>query len=94
MCGIAGFSGKPSQIDANAVLDLLQHRGPDGHGSFFDNDELIGLFHTRLSILDVSDNGSQPMLSDCGNVVLIFNGEIYNFQPLKQDLLVSVIISQ
>ena len=85
MCGILGISGG----DTNLIIKanpFLQHRGPDDHGVFIDIPSKIGLGHTRLSILDISSNGHQPMLSKDGKVVLVFNGEIYNFRELRDNL--------
>jgi asparagine synthase (glutamine-hydrolysing) len=67
-------------------LGALTHRGPDDSGVFEDPGAGIGLAHTRLSILDLSPFGHQPMLSDDGRVVLVFNGEIYNFRELRAEL--------
>ena len=66
--------------------ELISHRGPDNKGYFFQDDFSLGLGHTRLSIIDVSTNGNQPMISNCKNFILIFNGEIYNYNELKKDL--------
>jgi asparagine synthase (glutamine-hydrolysing) len=90
MCGIAGYFFTPgSSIQANVLTiaqRTLQHRGPDDSGVFEDRAHGVGLAHTRLSILDLSPMGHQPMLSDDGKVVLVFNGEIYNFQELRAEL--------
>ena len=64
----------------------LKHRGPDDEGSFYDLGTGVGLTHTRLSILDVTKAGHQPMVSDDVNFVIVFNGEIYNFKELRKDL--------
>jgi asparagine synthase (glutamine-hydrolysing) len=69
-----------------ASLDALAHRGPDDSGVFESSESGIGLVHVRLSILDISPLGHQPMVSGDGKVVLIFNGEIYNFRDLKVEL--------
>lgn len=86
MCGIAGYhNNNPTElVEAKWWLNLtgsrLKHRGPDGQQiAFFDNDK-VGLLHTRLSIIDLSDKGSQPM--SLGDWVLVFNGEIYNYRTL------------
>lgn len=88
MCGIVGSSSHtgvgPSR--GTAALKALIHRGPDDTGNFLSPDARIGLAHTRLSILDLSPLGHQPMLSDDGRVVLVFNGEIYNFRELRAEL--------
>jgi asparagine synthase (glutamine-hydrolysing) len=85
MCGIAGFTG--SRRDGRAVLDAmasaLAHRGPDEGGSFASTE--VGLAVRRLSIIDVS-GGHQPYRSESGEVVAVFNGEIYGFRPLRKEL--------
>lgn len=93
MCGIAGFS-LSTQCDSstkthilNNHLDVLSHRGPDDLGCFQDNLFGIGLIHRRLSIIDTSSLGHQPMISHCRQVVLVFNGEIYNFKQLRAELI-------
>jgi asparagine synthase (glutamine-hydrolysing) len=67
-----------------AMTQLLAHRGPDGRGVWIDDG--IGLAHTRLSILDLSAASSQPMVTSDGSCVLVFNGEIYNYQDLREEL--------
>lgn len=88
MCGIAGLvSFNESQVSEgslNAMVDCLEHRGPDDHGSYIDRN--IGLGHTRLSIIDLSSAGRQPMHSKCGRYTLVYNGEIYNAAELKDGL--------
>jgi asparagine synthase (glutamine-hydrolysing) len=64
--------------------NAISHRGPDAHGEYLDS--LVGLCHRRLSILDLSEAGNQPMFSDDKNVVIVFNGEIYNFLELRKNL--------
>ena len=92
MCGITGFLNlHPSSKDkALSVLQnmtgSLEHRGPDATGYWMDPNGMIALGHRRLSILDLSDAGSQPMASICGRFVLTFNGEIYNHLSLRRDL--------
>tara|TARA_B110000444_G_scaffold258839_1_gene300842 strand:+ start:137 stop:2050 length:1914 start_codon:yes stop_codon:yes gene_type:complete len=86
MCGIAGYYSKDG-IDQNALnemCDILQHRGPNDKGTW--KNEHIGLAHTRLSILDLSVNGKQPMVSASGRYILIFNGEIYNHLDLRKSI--------
>ncbi len=89
MCGIAGFykninfSPEPTLLEMNAVMN---HRGPDDSGIWYDRNENIGLSHTRLSILDLSSAASQPMCSDSGRYVISFNGEIYNHLKLRGEL--------
>lgn len=86
MCGIAGYIGR-GEIDACSVLSVLQHRGPDDRGEYEDRkgECRIWFGHRRLSILDLSHHGQQPMLSHDRNHVLVYNGEIYNYAKLKQE---------
>lgn len=86
MCGIAGFFGSFSAESLERASVSIAHRGPDAHGIWRDPDAGVGLAHRRLSIIDLSSTGAQPMLSDDGSVVLIFNGEIYNFRELRASL--------
>jgi len=85
MCGIAGTINLP--LD-KSDLKIIEHRGPDSNGLFTTKfgDSVISLGHVRLSIVDLTDAGFQPMISDCGNYVLVFNGEIYNHHDLRDDL--------
>ena len=69
-----------------AMMRTLHHRGPDDHGYFEDADCRLGLGHLRLSIIDLSAAGHQPMFNEDGTVVLVFNGEIYNFLELREKL--------
>jgi asparagine synthase (glutamine-hydrolysing) len=91
MCGIAGFwqrkrlARPPAEI-LRQMGDSLMHRGPDDSGIFFDDSTGIGLVHRRLSILDLSPAGHQPMSSHSGRFTIIFNGEIYNFQSIRAQL--------
>jgi asparagine synthase (glutamine-hydrolysing) len=89
MCGIVGIfnSRTPHPIDAallSRMNDLQYHRGPDGDGVFVDNG--IGLGHRRLSIIDLS-GGAQPLFNEDHSVVVVYNGEIYNFKELSRDLI-------
>ncbi|SEL70843.1 asparagine synthase (glutamine-hydrolysing) [Colwellia chukchiensis] len=88
MCGILATLGdinnSISDQEFQAALALLSHRGPNDSG--FDTFHEQRLGHTRLSIMDLSDSGHQPMYSDCKNVALVFNGEIYNFKEIKARL--------
>ena len=84
MCGIIGaFGANVSKDKINKGLKKLVHRGPDGEGLFEDQNCVLG--HRRLSIIDLK-TGSQPMASDCGRYIVIFNGEIYNYKELKNNL--------
>lgn len=88
MCGIAGILGSASASPAvlTAMGDRLLHRGPDGRGMVHFPEWNGGLVHTRLAIIDLSPGGAQPMHSPCGRWVLTFNGEIYNYRALRQEL--------
>ncbi|NMC51658.1 asparagine synthase (glutamine-hydrolyzing) [Candidatus Kuenenbacteria bacterium] len=85
MCGIVGYCGAGNQDNLKSLSKLLHHRGPDDEGFYFD--ELVGLAHRRLSIIDLSPLGHQPMSSEDDSLQIIFNGEIYNYQALKNELL-------
>lgn len=89
MCGIAGFIGAvPNGLDgvAAAMAQSLQHRGPDDQGKWIDPDCGVALVHLRLSIVDLSPAGHQPMVSANGRYIIIFNGEVYSFQEIRKDL--------
>ena len=86
MCGILGYSGAYNSVKLSAGLAAIAHRGPDDSGEFVEHSDGVGLGHVRLSILDLSLFGHQPMTSSDGNVVLVFNGEIYNFRELRAEL--------
>src|SRR5512135_3122004 len=86
MCGIAGHYGS---FDAERLVRasrLQSHRGPDADGIWLEDGGRVGLAHRRLSIVDLSSAGAQPMVSDDRAVVLVFNGEIYNFRQLRTGL--------
>ncbi len=93
MCGIAGYNLSPGFTVppewSSVACEKLSHRGPDDHGIFEDQKQGVGLIHTRLSILDPSPLGHQPMYSSDSHVVLSFNGEIYNFRELRAELEIS-----
>ncbi|HEY6160181.1 MAG TPA: asparagine synthase (glutamine-hydrolyzing) [Bacteroidia bacterium] len=87
MCGIAGFFTESvvfSRQDLEKMTRALTHRGPDAEGFFMDGE--TGLGHRRLSILDLSDAGNQPMYSHDKRYVIIYNGEVYNFQEIANEL--------
>ena len=94
MCGICGFlvegggSEHETALDAavRRMADTLVHRGPDAAGSWVDAARGVAFGHRRLSILDRSPEGAQPMVSACGRYVLVYNGEIYNFRELRAEL--------
>ena len=98
MCGIAGFQGTFTRAQLQAMTDCMAHRGPDGEGLqlFPGSDECapVGIGHRRLAIIDLTEDGAQPMTVACeacgsaahGDLSLIFNGEIYNFRELRVEL--------
>src|SRR3989344_546902 len=83
MCGIIGFNWKDPEL-LRKGLNKMKHRGPDDSGKFFDRN--ISLGHNRLSIIDVSRAGRQPMSNEDKTIQIVFNGEIYNFEELKKNL--------
>ena len=88
MCGIAGAWGGPhSNRDAiDRMAASLDYRGPDARGQWHEPDDNVALGHRRLSIIDLSPAGSQPMVSPCGRYALVFNGEIYNHRTVRSEL--------
>ena len=90
MCGIAGVLTMSLQDSTERYIQAMQtalkHRGPDDHGTYLSKDRNVGLVHTRLSILDLSQNGHQPMHMANQRYWIIFNGEIYNFIELRRKL--------
>ena len=93
MCGIAGVldlkastTGDELAADASAMARTLAYRGPDGEATWVDEAAGVALGHRRLAVVDLSDAAAQPMTSACGRYVISFNGEIYNFGPLRQEL--------
>jgi asparagine synthase (glutamine-hydrolysing) len=82
MCAIVGFNSINKNNILNDMLDMVNHRGPDDRGIY--KDDFISLGHNRLSILDLSNHGHQPMIFD--DLVIVYNGEVYNFQDIKQEL--------
>ena len=93
MCGLVGFIGG-SGIRSQAALaalagrmnGLLRHRGPDDEGVWVDAHSGVALGHRRLSIIDLSSHGAQPMSSHSGRYLLVYNGEIYNHMELRKEL--------
>ena len=85
MCGICGFTGNNIKQEEvlNKMMEKIHHRGPDGGGSFIDNDVALGF--RRLSIIDL-DHGSQPMTNETGDLIITFNGEIYNYREIRVEL--------
>jgi asparagine synthase (glutamine-hydrolysing) len=91
MCGIAGFwtvDGLEETFEATlcSMTSAISHRGPDDEGYWVDGDAGIALGHRRLSIIDLSPEGHQPMVSASGRYVISYNGEVYNFQELRKEL--------
>src|SRR5712691_8107885 len=91
MCGIAGFwqtkRGSEHPLETLSRMGaVLAHRGPDDSGTFHDGTTGIGLAFRRLSILDLSTEGHQPMFSASGRYAIAFNGEVYNFQDIRAEL--------
>ena len=91
MCGIAAIfsingSEKVNLDQLVRVCDAMKSRGPDGSGKWISTDKRVGLAHRRLAIIDLSAGGAQPMSSEDGNLVITFNGEIYNYLSLRESL--------
>ena len=92
MCGIAGFIDRsnPSSVELRGhceqMTNALRHRGPDDEGTYLEPENGLALGFRRLSIVDLSDAGHQPMQSASGRYILVFNGEIYNFEELRAEL--------
>src|SRR5665213_4247876 len=99
MCGIVGYQGTFEPHLLRAMTDAVAHRGPDGHGGVVlggRSGTATALGHRRLSIIDLTDAGAQPMCAcpDVGGgmqagITLVFNGEIYNFRELRAELVAS-----
>ena len=93
MCGITGFIDTSRQTKSDGLsarvirmADTLRHRGPDDNGTWIDSETGVALGHRRLSIIDLSPEGHQPMVSACGRYVITFNGEIYNYHQIRKEL--------
>jgi asparagine synthase (glutamine-hydrolysing) len=90
MCGIAGWllrrGETRDEADLRAMADAIAHRGPDDRGYFRDSEHGVALAHNRLSIIDLSAAGHQPLLTQSSDVVLVYNGELYNFASLRSQL--------
>mgnify|MGYP001194696410 CR=1 FL=1 len=93
MCGISGILYSHSHHEVSFISKLmnqeLTHRGPDASGQWIDDNNTVALSHRRLSILGLGIDGNQPMSSKCGRFIIVFNGEIYNFQQIKKQLQLS-----
>lgn len=89
MCGFAGFLSRGDTefpLTLEKMGNAIVHRGPDASGIWYDSKDGIGFCHRRLSILDLSEAGAQPMVSKSGDLIIAFNGEIYNFLDIKAKL--------
>lgn len=89
MCGIVGMVDSTKPVDGHLIsrmCDILAHRGPDDSGTWFGSDGRVALGHRRLAIVDLSPLGHQPMRSEDGAITIVFNGEIYNFQEIREEL--------
>jgi asparagine synthase (glutamine-hydrolysing) len=92
MCGITGFWVRPQDAreelcgHISSMNEALRHRGPDDGGTWVDEQVGIGLANRRLAILDLSASGHQPILSSCGRFVIAYNGEVYNFESIREAL--------
>lgn len=92
MCGVAAMFGyhyaapPVDREELSRIRDAMKSRGPDGMGEWFSQDQRVGIGHRRLSIIDLSEAGKQPMASPDGKLVISFNGEIYNYQELRRRL--------
>src|SRR3990167_1607107 len=90
MCGIAGFIDRNANYDFENISknmgQVMAHRGPDGSGVWLDREHGVSLIHRRLSILDLSTAGGQPMMSNNERYIITFNGEVYNHQSIKNKL--------
>lgn len=93
MCGIAGFfdTSRSGNYDLDETIskmnDTIRHRGPDGCGSWVNKNDGIALAQQRLAIIDLSENGKQPMVSQNGRYVVVYNGEIYNHEDIRKQLM-------
>ncbi|MBP3762121.1 MAG: asparagine synthase (glutamine-hydrolyzing) [Ruminococcus sp.] len=86
MCGIVGFTNNIQNPDKviGDMMDRIKHRGPDAEGKYIDGS--IALGHRRLSIIDTGAGGNQPIFNEDGNIVIVFNGEIYNYREIREEL--------
>ena len=87
MCGIVGYQGFHDLDLIQEMLAKVAHRGPDGEGIWVSKENEAGLGHRRLAIMDLSDQGKQPMPNEDGSILLVVNGEIYNYLKLKKELI-------
>lgn len=89
MCGITGWASTTANVDENILsrmTDRLAHRGPDGRGTWISTGHDAGLGHRRLAVIDLSDNARQPLPNEDASVWMVYNGEIYNFTSIREEL--------
>lgn len=89
MCGIVGVVSASPVIDKQSIVsmrDSMRHRGPDDAGAWWSPDRRVVLAHRRLAIIDLSSSGHQPMVDELGHLVVVFNGEVYNYRELRSEL--------
>lgn len=89
MCGIGGIISFKTSVSSKTVEGMskaIAHRGPDANGLYLNENKTCGLVHRRLSIIDISDNANQPMTCTSGRYTIVFNGELYNFEALREEL--------
>jgi asparagine synthase (glutamine-hydrolysing) len=89
MCGIAGYFSTDKSFEKNELENItnsMPHRGPDAAGFYWNENQTCGLGHRRLSIIDLSTAANQPMYSHCKRYVMIFNGEVFNYQHIADEL--------
>ncbi len=84
MCGICGFQGFEDKKLIKAMNDKLHHRGPDQEGYYTNKNIMLG--HRRLNIIDLTETGRQPTYNEDESIHIVYNGEIYNFQEIKEEL--------
>ena len=89
MCGIAGLLGykRDARENIHRMNERMLHRGPDDGGIYISEDQKVALGHRRLSIVDLSKNGAQPFVSLSGRSVMVYNGEIYNHNEIRDRLI-------
>ena len=86
MCGIVGFINNGSKQELQNAVSVIKHRGPDYQGVNWFSKHNSGLGHARLSIIDLSDDGHQPMYDKNTGNWIVFNGEVYNYQEIRNEL--------
>ena len=88
MCGIWGVVHIADQSLADTAARALYHRGPDDHGTYVSTDPIpVSLVNARLAIIDLSEGGHQPMTTEDGRFWIVYNGEMYNFEMLRDELI-------